>query len=48
MHLLFTFGMIMYIACFEFLPLIKDSKDKKMVNMGILFGIILMLITMLF
>ena len=44
----FTFGMIMYIACFEFLPLIKDSKDKKMVNMGILFGIILMLITMLF
>lgn len=44
----FTFGMIMYIACFEFLPLIKDSKDKKMVNMGILCGIILMLITMLF
>ena len=44
----FTFGMIMYIACFEFLPLIKDSKDKKMVNMGILFGIVLMLITMLF
>ncbi len=44
----FTFGMIMYIACFEFLPLIKDSKDKKMVNMGILCGIILMLITILF
>lgn len=44
----FTFGMIMYIACFEFLPLIKDSNDKKMVNMGILCGIILMLITMLF
>jgi len=42
----FTFGMILYIAIFEFLPLIKESKKVKIRNIGILVGIILMTLTL--
>lgn len=44
--LTFTFGMILYIAVYEFLPLIKDAKDKKIRNLGLLSGLILMVLTL--
>lgn len=44
--LTFTFGMILYIAVFEFLPMIISSDEKKMKYMGILTGIVLMLLTL--
>lgn len=44
--LTFTFGMVLYIAIFEFLPLIKESKKVKIRNIGILVGIILMTLTL--
>ena len=45
--LMITFGMIMYIAIFEFLPEIIESKDVKMKAFGIIIGIILMTISLL-
>ena len=44
--LTFTFGMILYIVLFEFLPMIISSDEKKMKYIGIIFGIILMLLTL--
>ena len=44
--LTFTFGMILYIALFEFLPMIISSDEKKMKYIGIIFGIVLMLLTL--
>lgn len=41
-----TFGMIVYIALFEFLPLLKESKDKKTRNIALLLGIVLMILTL--
>ena len=43
--LTFTFGMILYIAIFEFLPMIKNSVEKNMRNIGLLTGLLLMLLT---
>lgn len=40
-----TFGMILYIAIYEFLPLIKEYKNKKYVLIGYISGLILMLLT---
>lgn len=44
--LTFTFGMILYIALFEFLPMIISSDEKKMKYIGIISGIVLMLLTL--
>lgn len=44
--LTFTFGMILYIAVFEFLPMIINSKEKNMKVLGLLVGILLMLLTL--
>lgn len=44
--LTFTFGMILYIAIFEFLPLIKESKETKTRNLGFIVGIIFMVLTL--
>lgn len=44
--LTFTFGMVLYIAIYEFLPLIYHSKEKKMVLFGSILGIILMALTL--
>lgn len=44
--LTFTFGMVLYIAIFEFLPLIKESKQSSIRNIGFLVGIILMGLTL--
>ncbi len=44
--LTFTFGMILYIAMFEFLPIIKNSKEEKMKYFGLLTGLVAMLLTM--
>ena len=44
--LTFTFGMVLYIAIFEFLPMMRDSKDKKMVLVGSVSGIVLMILTL--
>ena len=41
-----TFGMILYIGLFEFLPLIKETKDKKITYISMLCGLALMLITL--
>lgn len=41
-----TFGMILYIGLFEFLPLIKETKDKKITYISMLCGLVLMLITL--
>ena len=41
-----TFGMILYIGLFEFLPLIKETKDKKVSLISMLCGLALMLITL--
>ena len=42
----FTFGMVLYIAIFEFLPLMKDGEERKAKIMGLISGFILMLITL--
>ena len=42
----FTFGMVLYIAIFEFLPLIRESKEYKVRNMGFILGFILMFLTL--
>ncbi len=44
--LMFTFGMILYIAIFEFLPLIRESKDKKTRNLGLIVGVVAMILTL--
>lgn len=44
--LTFTFGMILYIAVYEFLPLIRESSDKKYVFFGFVSGVSLMLLTL--
>lgn len=44
--LTFTFGMILYIALFEFLFMIISSDEKKMKYIGIISGIVLMLLTL--
>lgn len=44
--LTFTFGMVLYIAVYEFLPLIRESKEKKMVFYGMVSGILLMFLTL--
>ncbi len=44
--LTFTFGMVLYIAIFEFLPLLKESDEKKMRNLGLLVGIVVMALTL--
>lgn len=44
--LTFTFGMILYIAVYEFLPLIRETDDKKTRNFGLLNGIVLMVLTL--
>ncbi len=44
--LMITFGMIMYIAIFEFLPVIKESNLKSMKYLGFIVGIITMVITL--
>ena len=41
-----TFGMILYIAIKEFLPLIRESKDFKSKLYGIIIGIVLMIFTL--
>lgn len=41
-----TFGMILYIGLFEFLPLIKSNKDKKTSIISMLCGLLLMIITL--
>lgn len=46
--LTFTFGMILYISIFEFLPLIRESKEIKVRNMGVLIGLIFMILTLFF
>lgn len=43
--LTFTFGMVLYIAVYEFLPIIKESKENKIRNIGFLVGIFLMAIS---
>jgi len=43
--LTFTFGMILYIAVYEFLPIIRNSKEHKVRNLGLLLGIIMMALT---
>lgn len=42
----FTFGMILYIAIFEFLPLINESNQKKTKVFGVVLGFVLMLFTL--
>ena len=42
----FTFGMIIYIAFFEFLPMLKNVKEKKTKNIAMLLGIVLMAISL--
>lgn len=42
----FTFGMILYIAFFEFLPLLKETKEKRTRNIALITGILLMLLTL--
>jgi len=42
----FTFGMVLYIAIFEFLPLIRESKEYKVRNMSFILGFILMFLTL--
>ena len=44
--LTFTFGMILYIALYEFLPLIKESNDKQTRNFGLISGVVLMILTL--
>lgn len=44
--LTFTFGMVLYISVYEFLPLIRESNDKKYVITGFLIGLILMFFTL--
>lgn len=44
--LAFTLGMIFYIAIFEFLPLILESKEKKVKFAGVILGVSLMLFTL--
>ena len=41
-----TFGMILYIGLFEFLPLIKESSDKKTSYISMVCGLLLMLFTL--
>lgn len=43
-----TLGMILYIVLFEFIPEIKTIKNKKLSIFGIVLGIIIFLITLLF
>lgn len=43
--LTFTFGMILYIALYEFLPMIINSKEKNMKLLGLLVGVVLMILT---
>ena len=47
MLLCFTFGMIIYISIFEFLPLLRESKEKKIRNYGLIAGFLIMLLTLL-
>lgn len=42
----FTFGMILYIAFFEFMPLLKETKEKKTRNIALVTGVLLMLFTL--
>lgn len=44
--LTFTFGMVLYIAVYEFLPLIRKSEEKKHIVLGIFSGVLLMLLTL--
>ncbi len=44
--LMFTFGMILYIACFEFLPDLIKTNEKKVRNLGILVGVVSMILTL--
>lgn len=44
--LTFTFGMVLYIAIYEFLPLIHKASDKKHVLAGFVSGIVLMFLTL--
>lgn len=44
--LTFTFGMILYIALYEFLPLIRESNDKQTRNFGLISGVVLMILTL--
>lgn len=44
--LTFTFGMVLYIAVYEFLPLIRESKEKRMIMYGFVSGILLMALTL--
>lgn len=41
-----TFGMVLYIAVFEFLPMLKESSEIKIRNIGFLTGIVLMLLSL--
>ncbi len=41
-----TFGMVMYIATNEFLPLMLESKNKKYMYVGLILGIILMILSL--
>ena len=43
-----TLGMILYIVLFEFIPEIRTIKNKKLSIFGIVLGIIIFLITLLF
>ena len=38
--------MILYIALYEFLPLIKESNDKQTRNFGLISGVVLMILTL--
>ena len=42
-----TFGMIMYIALFELFPHIKEMKKKRLRMTGLVFGIIIMVVSMM-
>lgn len=41
-----TFGMVLYISVYEFLPMMRESEEKKVKNLGILTGIVVMILTL--